>query len=224
MNAKLEPDGLSILEEMFETLAADAQDLRERVASTNSAEARRSYVRSVFALVEGIVFALKHATLARDAGAESRFSLAELTLLKDEVYELTDDGEARSRMAFLRPANNLRFAVRCFTRSYLAEHEMSPNEEGWAAYRRSIRVRNRLMHPKKPSELVVEDHELADATQVMNWFAAHVILLLVATVRSLQKQLESLSPGEGCCTLTDQALEKMAGRAFPHVRIPPRTA
>jgi len=218
-----QPDDLKSLEEMFELLAADAEYLRERVAQSDSAEARRSFVRSVFALIEGIVFAIKRCALAGNSVQVARLSAAERALLQEEFYDLTDDGDAKTRPAFLHLAKNLRFAFKLFARCYEADHDLSPDEVGWAAFRRSARVRNRLMHPKNASDLEVTDAELADATRVMNWFAAHVILLFVATVRGLTRIVESLAPGSSKRVLTEEALESMSRSAFPHVRMPPRT-
>jgi hypothetical protein len=50
--------------------------------------------------------------------------------------------------------------------------------DGWEIFRRSLKVRDRLTHPKRAADLLVADDELTDLMQVWEWFVTGVNAIL----------------------------------------------
>ena len=82
--------------DLFATLIADVEDL-SRLAHAGSSQASRSYVRAVFALIEGITYAMKQ--VAASASAIS-LDAAERALLNEESYALDLSGKPQTRSAY----------------------------------------------------------------------------------------------------------------------------
>jgi hypothetical protein len=78
-------------------------------------------------------------------------SRAEEALLRDEAYDLTQKGEARTGDAKLRLAENVLFAFNMLSRVWeFAKPDRS--KPGWQAFRAAIRIRDRITHPKSGAE------------------------------------------------------------------------
>jgi len=127
-------------------------------------------VRSLFAYVEGLTYAFKRYALALHEQREPIFSNAEIALLREVSYDLSDKGEALEQGKFLRFASNLRFAIRAFAR--ISAYEAGPDflGQGWQALRKGIQVRNRITHPKRPDDLTVSDIDLVAVSTGVRWF------------------------------------------------------
>ena len=84
-------DWIAEFQDLFTTLIADVEDL-SRFAHGGSSQASRSYVRAVFALIEGITYAMKQV-----AASSSSMSLdaAERGLLNEESYALDPTGNPK---------------------------------------------------------------------------------------------------------------------------------
>ena len=91
-----------------EVLSADAKfAITLRPTAGDSPAARRVYVRSMFAFVEGMTHAFKRFALAVHAEKASLFSEADVAMLRGVSYELEDTGDAVARPKYLRFAPNL---------------------------------------------------------------------------------------------------------------------
>ena len=68
----------------------------------------------LLSLVKSMLATLKPEALSTGSG---QFSQAELALLEDKAYELSDKGEAIERPFFGQIEKNLRFAFRCYAKA-----------------------------------------------------------------------------------------------------------
>ena len=155
------------------TLLADdakfAITIRESLGSTP--EAKRVYVRSVFAFVEGMTHAFKRFAVAVHDHGGPLFSEAEVSLLRGVSYELKDTGEAASKQRFVRFAPNVRLAIRAFALASGYDGRLDYSTAGWQALREAARVRNRITHPRTPADLDVSDADLEAVTWVFGGFS-----------------------------------------------------
>lgn len=132
--------------------------------------ARRAYVRSLFAEMEGQVFGLKRIVLEIHEQEKKHLLPEEVFLLRELIPDLIDSGKVQTRSANLRFKPNLRFAFRKFAEILGAAYEMNVSDNGWAALDSSLTVRDRLMHPKDAPDLTVSDEELNTAGVAHIWF------------------------------------------------------
>ena len=90
-------------------------------------------------------------------------------MIKEEDYELDDSGAVRIRNARLKLLNNFRFAFAVAAKAADVDFRLDVGGPGWQALRETVPVRDRLMHPKRLTDLVVTENEVRKAMIAFNW-------------------------------------------------------
>ena len=118
----------------------------------------RSAVSALFAGIEGSLFVLKQ--VFHDIPEfRNRLSEEEFFLLRDKTPVLSDKGEVVLKDAFLRVDANVRF-LEGISNRLLGTALDIVHSKHWAKFHQAIRVRNRIMHPKRMEDMGVSDEEL----------------------------------------------------------------
>jgi hypothetical protein len=139
---------------------------------------KRTYARAFFAMVEGIIAQLKQ--LALHANAESRvFEVFELELLEERVgYLDSSDGTAKPGNAKLSFLPNLQFSMTSAARALNLDFKLEKGGQGWLAMRDSVKIRDRITHPKNMDSLVISDDEMKKLGQANAWFRDETVRLI----------------------------------------------
>jgi hypothetical protein len=132
----------------------------EQMGDGDTPYKRRTFVRTIFGEVEGVIHAIKQSCLHSPL---SCYSSAELAMLKEETYSVNDKGQASVGQAKIRFEANFHFALEMLVRGTSLPAKIDKGGEGWQAFKEALRVRDRLMHPKKIADLDVSDQELLQA-------------------------------------------------------------
>lgn len=127
---------------------------------------RRLFVRSVFAFIEAAVYRIKSGALFWDT---SKLLPQEIALINEEDYELDDSGAVKTRKARLRFFGNFRFAFAVAAKAAGVTYQLDVGGDGWRALRDALKVRDRLMHPKRSADLVVTDAEVRGTLEAFRW-------------------------------------------------------
>ena len=146
---------------------------------------RRILVRSIFAFFEAIAFVLKSSALMTNPVV---FKPEEIALAKEEDYELSDTGEAQIRKAKLRFKPNLLFAFQIAAKANQINFKLSVNCHQWDALIRSIKVRDRLTHPKKSEDMTVTEKEIEDVQMAYEWIFDQFGLLAMMGLSKILKE------------------------------------
>jgi hypothetical protein len=158
-----------MMKELIEELAV-LQPVLEQDPKCQSR--RRLYIRTTFAIVEG------YACLLRENARRHLFSRFANTLsieiqkahfLDDYSYEIRENGEIRRKNRCDYPlASHLAFTLRT-----LAEEVGSPTDfisgNGWDAFNKSVKIRNRITHPKTSADIFVTDEEYETLHEGISW-------------------------------------------------------
>jgi hypothetical protein len=131
---------------------------------------RRAYVRTTFAFIEGMTFGIKQFTFGVAKKAGVRLLEAEKALLAEEDYDLDDKGEVTTASAKISITRNVRFAFKILGRAGAFSYELKVDDEGWDSFKKSIKIRDRLMHPKRSEDLAISDQELETVKKASAWF------------------------------------------------------
>src|SRR5262245_42052915 len=164
---------------LYETLMADVNSCWDRVNDEPSEFYRRTAVRSTFAFIEGVTFALKQVVLEwlRDNWGMSpwRFlkpeEMGRLVLLAEKDYRLNDKGGIEIRSARLDLPGNLLFTFNTFFD--VINKKKSPIDTsgpGWSEFKEAIKIRNRLTHPKVQADVSISPEEVLLVHRVFQWF------------------------------------------------------
>lgn len=180
-------DAFRELVQMLNVLKADVDLLAKR--KKNDQFNRRMYVRSVFALIEGMVYRMKQICLSEPAERHYDFSAAEIALLREEAYELEDKGRVKIRPSKIRTPANVRFAFEAFSKYHGSDFTLE-DRIGWQFFLQALKLRDRLMHPKFTGDLDVSDQEFEVTKAANTWFQKSVSLALSSATIALRKEIE----------------------------------
>jgi hypothetical protein len=147
-----------------------------RLSPEMDSRERRNFVRAVFAAIEGILWSVQCDLLTT---AEHVLSEAERHYLRDESVRLNDRGKVETSKAKATLAQRV-YLVTNLVAKVRPECTVDLKSEGWRDLQNSLKLRDRLTHPKMRSELDISDAEV-DST--FNGFA-FFILDLVGKLRS----------------------------------------
>ena len=171
---------------LLKSLMDDEIAAWEQLAQSDDQFKRRTYVRTVFASIEGETFRRKQAALTWAelrqeilGVSSSREQLekvthveltgAELALIREEQYELNNKGEARIGKKFLKAADNLRFSFKLYAKATNSSYELDVGGIGWYSFLKALAVRNRISHPKHERDLVITDEDLDSVQKAAEW-------------------------------------------------------
>ena len=147
---------------LYDALLDDVGVFCRELATDPSQRCRRSYVRAVFAMIEGVTFCIKQMALDEN-GSPKALSPAEQAMILEEGYGLDESGNVIVKNATLPTLANLRFAFGVFAKRNGSNYKLDVSGEGWQSLRRSLAVRHRLMHPKSSKDITVSKEEIEDA-------------------------------------------------------------
>lgn len=157
----LDPDAVQLFMELTSALHQDVVSLFSQANVDGSSLSKRSAVRAAFAAIEGLVSATKGLVLEPLHAVRPHYSDAEIALLREQTYSLTSKGDAVAQPRFLRLEENLRFVWKMFVKEWGIDLDVDFQGDGWVAFCSSVKVRNRITHPRTPSELEVTDAEFS---------------------------------------------------------------
>jgi hypothetical protein len=130
----------------------------------------RQLVRAFFAYVEGVTFSVKVHTVdfcqrnGIDTNPQEAFFAAEVD------HKIDEKGQVVEQRAQINLTLNLRFAFTLLEKAYGTPPKFDPGVEWWSCLKKSIKVRDRLMHPKFPGDLDVSGDEIIDVLKAKQGF------------------------------------------------------
>lgn len=183
-NANIERDDLNDLSEMFQIQVSDVEYWWAEVRKSKSIFARRALARSIFSFIEGVCFRLKKSALAAHSNRKI-FDNAELSILREESYEVDQKGSAIVKQKMVPTLNNLKFSVLCFAKAHYASYRPDFGDSGWESLQKAILIRHKLTHPKENADLDVHDDEIQKLWEAYLWFNKSITLTLTSAVRGI---------------------------------------
>lgn len=165
---------------LLAVLAIDVISSIARIGESDTMTHRRELVRSVAAALEGLHWNLRE-SVAANSFFLLRLTSIERAALEGETYQIGTKGDIRPQPAFIPLTTSTRMLFR-IVKQMDEGFEMDLGGKGWAALKKTIEVRNRLVHPKGAGGVKVSDQEMNEAIEAFVWFSAKVI----ATVKRLK--------------------------------------
>jgi len=167
-----------VLIEMVQLLSSDVKAASALSRDNDSQFIRRAYIRSVFSMIEGNIFQMKAIILKAFEDGRITLSLAEQALLREESYELANNGACKVQQKFIHLQQNIKFTLALFARMYGELFEPDTSAHGWDSFNTAIKIRNRITHPKSPGEFNIMDNEIPIIEEAIAWFADNMEKLL----------------------------------------------
>lgn len=130
----------------------------------------RQLIRAIFAFIEAVLYSVKLRAAEHYAENGGELTDAERLFVLEIEYVLKENGEIGERPAHIRLTDNIRFAFALQEKSLGIKEKFNANVEWWACLKSSIKVRDRLMHPKWPEHIEVAPDEIITALKAFNGF------------------------------------------------------
>lgn len=127
-----------IRRDYIQTLLADYGIADKAVREDDTQYNRRTLVRTLFSVVEGLTSMLKEDAISLASKRNITLTAAELALLSEEEYSVDERGNARTRTRFLPALANVRFAVTTYVRLLNPDYKLDWNSPGWNAFRQAL--------------------------------------------------------------------------------------
>lgn len=150
--------------------------------------AQRAYVRAVFAMVEGTLSGMASYLLEGRSLGGWQLTDEEVRVLCDAVPHASAERPDAKR-ATLTELTKLTF--KAGRRIFGNECPADFGGKGFATFRETINVRDRLMHPKLRADLIVSVDELAKVDQARDWFRFGAQAFFNAAALELRRTLDS---------------------------------
>lgn len=152
------------------TLSEDVRSASGLSSIKDTQFVRRTYVRAVFALVEGNINLMADIILRAHERNEIKLTVEEISPLREESYELSEQGKTIAKPRFFKLQSRLRFVLELFPRLYDRTHSVDTSVQGWNKFKEAIKLRNRITHPRDKSSFYVTDEELDTLELAREWF------------------------------------------------------
>jgi hypothetical protein len=186
-----------------QTVLADAVQAVKAITENPTPYDRRTAVRTVFTCIEGMTFFMRQYCLYLHDAGESSYSPAELALLREESYGLDDKGTETTSPARIGLQRLLPFSFAMHARHFDPTFVLDRSTDGWRQFCEALRIRNRVTHPRRGSELDISKGELATVLSAFRWFIEQVMESRrmskekferkLDVLKSTKRQLEELS-------------------------------
>lgn len=174
-------------------LKSDADISREKISPTMSGFWDRTYVRTVFAMFEGVAFATRQYILAQAAAGQYEITVQERDLLSEQVFVLDGKGAIKVKESFLQflPGFRLTMKVfgRCVGRAELVDNAFGHN--GFESFQEGARVRNLVTHPKSAIQMMLSHKDIETVQLAERWFNSLLAELLGTAFESTSQTADA---------------------------------
>lgn len=134
----------------------------------------RQLIRAIFAFIEAVTFSVKVQAADYCLHHNRDIEDAERFFAVDIEHVLTEKGEVLERPAHIRLADNIRFAFALQEKALGCAETFDPSIEWWSCLKSSIRLRDRLTHPKLPEDIDISGGEIVTALKAYEGFQKQV--------------------------------------------------
>jgi hypothetical protein len=124
----------------------------------------RQFIRSVFAFLEGAAFVVR-VWAAAHLDRLNRIEQDELLTALEMRSDLDGTGQVVTTKAKIPMSRMLKFTFALLDRLHEGPPKLDTSQEWWSCLQSSMRVRDRIMHPKLPSDLDVSVEEVVSASK-----------------------------------------------------------
>lgn len=157
---------LELLPELIKDVSACEESL---CVAEDKQPLRRSYIRSLFAMIEGTVHSIKVLEFAELYSRENPH-IPTIVALKEKVFEIDVKGKIKEKDKFIQLTRNLRFTANVFHVTFSHQLDLGIGSSKWESFKAAIKIRNRITHPKDIADYNIDDKELSNIKQVNEWF------------------------------------------------------
>lgn len=161
-------------EELLASIDAGEADAHGNIDADYEFHARQ-LIRAIFAYIEATTFSVKASSAWRCMEDNLDITPQERYFATDTEYELNDRGEVVEAIAKISLARNIRFALSLNRKAHKVSEPFDSSVEWWSCLKEAIKIRDRLTHPKWPTDLDVSGEEVVKALKAKQGFEEELL-------------------------------------------------
>jgi hypothetical protein len=174
----------------FGILSHDVVICWERIEVADTQATRRDLIRTMFAAIEGYVWEYRAfvKSIVNDIGTVS--PIMELALTETS-YSVNDQGRLEEHIRPIPVTSMIRLVTK-LAEEHCPELKIDFSTTGWSNLKQTIKIRNRITHPKSASDLEVTPEDIAISQAGFFWLLALIADVMEATKNASANHLAAL--------------------------------
>ena len=179
-------------DKLIESLNDDIKILSRFIKKDSGQVWRRAYIKTIFSSIESIIFFMKRFIKVIQKNDDLSLSETQQKKLNEYYVIKTIHGKSRKNNYRLSFLDNVVFTIELFAYSNYIFMSIDKKCKGWKCLESSIKIRNRITHPKCSSDIFIDDPEINKVYQAYKWFYKTVIALFYDSSKTLMAQVDGL--------------------------------
>jgi len=169
---------------LFRNLDDDVRIIYQKIKKDDKQVWRRAYIKAIFSTIEATVYYLRRFIKKIQENDDLSLSLTQQKNL-DEFYFAKTEKRNYKKKGFRLPfLEKIVFLIELFAYSNYLFIKIDKDNKGWKCLESSLRIRNRITHPKKYSDVFITDKELKLANQAYKWFYDTIIIYTIIHIKN----------------------------------------
>jgi hypothetical protein len=160
----------------YAMLAEDAADALKNLDSDNSELAKRNFVRSAFAAIEGLLWQFRR-QVELSIESERDLTVIERAAFNDKSYAIGENGNLQEQTKIIPMTAMFRFSVRAAEMQY-NQILVDFSDINWSTFKAAIAIRNRITHPKNVGDLSLSDQDVTTVKDGLFWLLETILHVL----------------------------------------------
>lgn len=179
-------------EKLIEGISEDVNILHQTIKREDNQTWRRAYIRAVFSSIESIIFNLKRFIKVIEKNDDLPLTELEQKKLNEFYSEKASSGREIIKVFRLSFLENITFTIELYAFANYLSMKIDKNSAGWKLLKESVKIRNRITHPKNSKDIFVKKTELNKVFKAHKWFIDTIINLHIDSYKELVAQINGL--------------------------------
>lgn len=150
------PTAVTEFRQIFAVLRDDFIRAKSAVLSEPSEFHKRNLVRTTIALIDGFAFQLRQVTLATIENT-GLLTDGDRAILREERYQLSSKGLPEVKENYQKTLPMILFSLRVYAKNHGSDFTPNTSLNGWNCLRQAVEIRDRVTHPKRLTDLDIND-------------------------------------------------------------------
>ncbi len=156
--------------ELFDIFTEELAVFQTKIREGTNQSWRRAYTRTLFSMIEALTYRLKEDIYALLEAEGAEISSEHERDLKGKIIKRNKNGQLKIRHFYQKLTDSIEYTLYNYARMHYIEYKIDKTGADWRCFVASVKIRNRITHPKKPSDLVIDNNELVIIQSSGKWF------------------------------------------------------
>jgi hypothetical protein len=154
---------------VWDALIADYDRCANELEASDSQFGRRTLCRTIFSMFEAMNGLLKEKAIEAICADKKSWNATRIELLGDHEYRILRNGKLETQPLRRPFLNYTAFILRALAEESYTEPVFF-SDPGWNEFQEAVKIRHRLTHPKKNTDMNISDVEMTTLQEAVRWY------------------------------------------------------